>query len=254
MADDLAGLAAREDAAVPDVLAEAAVLAAAEGWAREALNGPVPSHLVTLLAEYDRRELEIERLLDWVAELERLRRERAEYDLDARIVGAVPRLLAMCTKAEETAVAATAVDGLDRIPAWLTTPEVRSAIAAAVPGGLTAELEQLRARVAELEAEHERVQDFHRDRLTGSLAGSPARMWAEQLGDAIAGRYVPDQVGKVRTEWGVRPPGDDLRDPGGITPQSEQSARRDAAKYATHGAVVVTRQNCEPSPWVEVPS
>ena len=57
-----------------------------------------------------------------------------------------------------------------------------------------AELDRLRARVAELEAEHECVQDFHHDRLTGSLTGSPARMWAEQLGDAIAGRYVPEQT------------------------------------------------------------
>ena len=43
---------------------------------------------------------------------------------DGRIVA----LRAMCTEAETTAVAAAAVDGLHRLPAWLTTPEIRSVI------------------------------------------------------------------------------------------------------------------------------
>lgn len=39
-------------------------LAAAEEWARYAMDGPVPSHLVTLMAEYERRRVELLRRAD----------------------------------------------------------------------------------------------------------------------------------------------------------------------------------------------
>lgn len=43
-----------------DEITRAAELADAERWARDAMNGTVPSHLATLLAEYDRRGVALE--------------------------------------------------------------------------------------------------------------------------------------------------------------------------------------------------
>jgi hypothetical protein len=107
----------------------AAELADAERWMREERDD-------------HGRDYNAEALI--LAELERLRSERAATDLDARRVAAIPALLAMCSEAETDIARQGHVPGLGE-HSIVTTGEVRSAIAAAVPGDLTAELERLHA-------------------------------------------------------------------------------------------------------------
>jgi hypothetical protein len=82
-----------------------------------------------------------------LAELERLRSERAAADLDARLVAAIPALLAMCRlwQTQQASYPDTDHGRAAAAAVRLCAREVRAAIAAAVPGDLTDELERLRA-------------------------------------------------------------------------------------------------------------